>query len=439
MSRTRGQPAPLYRRLPHGPNGMGREEVARHQRARIYGGMIESIYRKGYRDTTVADVIGLAGVSRRAFYEQFSNKEDCFLATYDIVVARARKQVIDAWQRERGWSNRLHAACHALLSHVAETPKGPHLVLVASLGVGPRVRERMQLAGFTFERLVATVFQLAPDDVQVPPLASRAIVGGIRHLAFKRTLERRQTELPLVGDEVLDWIEAYRSPQAARLGTFSLGAAARVPPRPAEFLLGDDKRARALSSIVHLTLDSGYASLTDPQIAQFANISTEAFHKQFASKEAAFLTVLDEFVEEALEAVAESTAEASSWAESVHMGMSAFVEYLLAHQALLRIAFVDVFEVGPAMIGWMTKAIEALTELLVREGPEPRRGPEVAAEAVTGAIWGIISSYVANGRLARLGGLVDHLTFVLLAPYVGPKGAVEAILQARRPLEGRAI
>src|ERR1700722_5246473 len=119
MSRTRGHPAPLYRRLPHGPNGLGREEVARNQRARIFGAMIESVSERGYQLTTVADVIALAGVSRRAFYEQFANKEDCFLATYDIVVARARKQVIDAWQSERGWSNRLHAACKALLDHVA--------------------------------------------------------------------------------------------------------------------------------------------------------------------------------------------------------------------------------------------------------------------------------------------------------------------------------
>ena len=36
--------------------------------------------------TTVAHVIGLTGVSRRAFYEQFSNKEECFLATYDMVL-----------------------------------------------------------------------------------------------------------------------------------------------------------------------------------------------------------------------------------------------------------------------------------------------------------------------------------------------------------------
>ena len=39
---------PLYKRLPHGPHGLGREAVARHQRARLYGGMVESVYQRGY-------------------------------------------------------------------------------------------------------------------------------------------------------------------------------------------------------------------------------------------------------------------------------------------------------------------------------------------------------------------------------------------------------
>ena len=85
---------------------MSRDDVARNQRARMYGGMIEAVAERGYSRTTVAHVIGLAGVSRRAFYEQFANKEACFLATYDIVVARARKLVLDAWAGERGWDNR---------------------------------------------------------------------------------------------------------------------------------------------------------------------------------------------------------------------------------------------------------------------------------------------------------------------------------------------
>ena len=413
---------------------MERDEVARNQRTRLFGGMIESVSQRGYQATTVAHVIALAGVSRRAFYELFANKEECFLATYDIIVARARKRVLDAWTEERGWANRLHAGCKALLDDVAAQPKGPRLVLVDALGVGPAVRGRMQLAGVAFERLVAGAFQAAPDGVGFSGPTARGIVGGVRHALFTRMLDHRERELVTLTDEVLDWIESYRTPAAARLGVPARFASDHQPLEPAAFLARDDKRARVLGSVVHLTLDEGYASLTDPQIACFAGVSTEAFHKQFASKEECFLAVLDEFVGEALDSVAGSFEDAPSWEAGVYRAVAAFVEYLVAHEALLRIAFIDLFEVGPAMVGRMTRSVEGFTKLIVEQGPVPRRGPAVAIEAITGALWAMISAYVASRRLRRLPCAVDHLTFTVLAPYVGPKAAVEAIQAARKPL-----
>jgi AcrR family transcriptional regulator len=413
---------------------MDREEVARNQRARLYGAMIESIDQRGYRATTVAHVISLAGVSRRAFYELFANKEECFLGTYDIVVASARKRMLEAWSRERGWANRVHAACKALLDDAAESPKGPHLVLVDALGIGPKSRERLQLAGFTFERLVTTAFKAAPHEIGFPQLTPRAVVGGVRHIVFIRMLEKREKELFMLTDEVLDWIESYRTPAAVQLGRTAMIKPPHVPPSPAAFLARDDRRAKLLGSVVHLTLDSGYLNLTDPQIAQFAGVSTEAFHKQFANKEECFLAVLDEFVNEAVASVRPRMEASSTWPEAVYKGVGAFVEYLVAHQALLRIAFVDLFEVGPGMIAKMTRSVEGFTKLLTEHGPEPQRGPAVALEAITGALWGIICTYVANDRLSRLPALVDQLAFIVLAPYVGPKAAVETIAAGRKPL-----
>jgi AcrR family transcriptional regulator len=428
MSGTRARPAPLYRRLPHGPNGLGRDEVARNQRTRIYGAMIESVARSGYQATTVADVIGLAGVSRRAFYEQFANKQDCFLNTYDIVVARARKEVVSAWGGERGWANRLHAAVKALLDYAAYEPKGPRLVLVDALGIGPAARERVQRAGFAFERLLTMIFGLAPDAVAVPPLASRAIVGGIRHVAMMRLLERREHELAQLVDETLDWVQAYRSP---------MPAPARVPLQPpgpvpvpgpaAAFLSGTDGRSRALGSVVQLTLEEGFAALTDPQIAHFAGITTEAFHRQFASKEAAYLALLDEIVAEAAASVRQAIADSPAWPEAVRGAMRTFVAYLADHEPLQRLAFVDVFDVGPAMVGRMTRAAEAVTDVLAADGPPARHGPAIAREAVTGAVWAILSSYAAGGMVSRLPRLPDHLSFVVLAPYLGPKAAHAAL------------
>lgn len=413
---------------------MSRDDVARNQRTRLYGAMIEAIHERGYPHTTVADVIGLAGVSRRAFYEQFANKEACFLATYDIVVARARKLVLDAWVRERGWANRLHGACKALLDDVAESPNGPRLVLVDSLGVGPKARERMTLAASTFERVLAAAFAADPTGQELSPLTVRAIVAGIRHVTFTRMYEHREKELYTLTDELLDWIESYRSPIAKRLNVSGLVCPDPVEPEAAAFLASEDRRARALGALVHLTLDEGYSDLSDPQIAQFAGISTEAFHKLFATKEACYLALLDEFVAEAMGAVKDAIEDAPSWPEAVHLAVAALVKYVAAHEALSRLAFIDIFEVGPGMIGRMTRSIEDFTKLLDDLGPDARRGPLVAREAVTGAIWGIVSSYTANDRVRQLPRLVDQLTFVVLAPYIGAKDAVETIEAARTPL-----
>ncbi|HZL47732.1 MAG TPA: TetR/AcrR family transcriptional regulator [Solirubrobacteraceae bacterium] len=428
---TRGL-APMYRQLPHGPHGMTREDVARNQRTRVYGAMIESISKYGYRASTVAGVIGLAGVSRRAFYEQFANKEQCFLATYDLVVARSRKLAIDSWEQERGWANRIHAAFQRCLEDIAVAPKGPHLVFVDSLGIGPAARARLQLAASTQERLLTAGFDAAPDGVKLPQLISKAIVGGIRHIACTRLREQREQELLNLTDELLDWVSAYRTPPGARLNALMPKQPLHIPSTFPAFLTSGDVRSRTLGSVVHLTLDEGYAEVTDPQIAQFAGTSTEAFHKQFTSKQECFLAVVDELAREVSEVVLDSMGDASCWSEEVRPAVSAFVEFFVARPSLIRIAFIDLFEVGPAMVKRMTTTIESFTKMLDEAGPEPHRAPEIAAEAITGAIWAIISSYATNDRLGYLPYLVDHITFIVLAPYVGAKQAMKSI-EASRP------
>jgi AcrR family transcriptional regulator len=421
----------MYRRLPHGPHGMGREAVARHQRARLYGAMIEAIDRQGYKATTVAHVIALAGVSRRAFYEQFANKEDCFLATYDIAVARAKKRMLEGWMSERGWANRMHRACQAFVEDSIKNTKATRLVLIDGLGLGVVSRERMLRSAVAFERALAAGFRAAPDGVPLPPLAPKAIVGGARYALFDRLRSGRESELPMLTDELLDWISAYRSP-AARIGL--AGAVPHTPAEPAQFLESDEKRARVLGAVVHLTLDQGYRELTDPQIAQFAGMSTESFHKHFPDKRACYLAVVDAFMEETIEAVKAAVADGDSWEEAAYLGVKTCVEHFAAHPGLVKMAFVDLFEVGPAVTDSIGRTLGELSRLLREASPEPVRAPLLAHEAIVGGVWAVIGSYAVRKRVKYLPSLIDHLAFIVLAPYLGPKAAAQTIDTARRRL-----
>src|ERR1700676_4290834 len=74
---------PVANRLPRGRHGLPREQVLASQRGRCLAAIAEAVAEHGFARATVADVIRRAGVSRETFYEQFADKEDCFLAALD--------------------------------------------------------------------------------------------------------------------------------------------------------------------------------------------------------------------------------------------------------------------------------------------------------------------------------------------------------------------
>ena len=64
--------------LPRGRHGFTRAEVVASQRARMLDAMARAVAEHGYANTSVRDVITLAGVSRETFYEHFADKAACF-------------------------------------------------------------------------------------------------------------------------------------------------------------------------------------------------------------------------------------------------------------------------------------------------------------------------------------------------------------------------
>ncbi len=55
------------------------------QRERLLAAMAQEVAQRGYRAATITEVVRLASVSTRDFYEHFQGKEHCFLAAFDAV------------------------------------------------------------------------------------------------------------------------------------------------------------------------------------------------------------------------------------------------------------------------------------------------------------------------------------------------------------------
>lgn len=118
-----------------------RPKVEENQRARILRAMAEEVAMRGAASATVARVIARAGVSRRLFYEGFTDIDDCFLASFDWAVEQVRLVAVDAYEAEDSWRDAVRAGLAAVLRFFDEQPLLAQLCVVHAAGGGPRLLE----------------------------------------------------------------------------------------------------------------------------------------------------------------------------------------------------------------------------------------------------------------------------------------------------------
>jgi len=128
---------------PAGQGGvLSRARVGDLQRARILTAMTELVRERGVRGVAVAHVVGRSGVSRRTFYEQFDDREDCLLAAFEHALRRAGASVLPAYAAAEGWPERIRAGLAGLLEFLDAEPVMGGLCVVDALAAEGAVQER---------------------------------------------------------------------------------------------------------------------------------------------------------------------------------------------------------------------------------------------------------------------------------------------------------
>src|SRR4051812_23572040 len=177
---------PFFPRLTTGPRKMEAEEVARHQRGRLEGAMVDAVARHGYADTTLRELVALARVSKSTFYEHFSCKQDCFFATYEVIVDEIVRRIQAAIEAPQDLHGLLVAGLSTLMRTAEEEKAAAYLVIVESLTLGEEGVAYRERASVRFEKFITDVFDQADTPRELSPLAVRGIVAGIRNIAYHR-------------------------------------------------------------------------------------------------------------------------------------------------------------------------------------------------------------------------------------------------------------
>ncbi|HEY7961339.1 MAG TPA: TetR/AcrR family transcriptional regulator [Solirubrobacteraceae bacterium] len=198
------------RRTRPAPSRPASAAVAEVQRQRILGATAEVVAEHGAGAVTVAHIVARAGVSRRTFYEQFPDREACFLAAFDEAIGRVSAAVLPQYEAAQGWRERLRAGLAALLGFLDANPGARALLVVEVLGAGPVALERRARI---MDALIAAVdegraeMSKAPPPrppAQPPPLTAEGVVGAVFAVLHARAAagvgppQRRRQVAPLI-------------------------------------------------------------------------------------------------------------------------------------------------------------------------------------------------------------------------------------------------
>jgi AcrR family transcriptional regulator len=189
--------------LPRGRHGLSRDEVEASQRGRMLEACFRVVAEKGYNRFTVADVVAAAGVSRETFYEHFRDKEDCFLAAYELSVEAvlAAMRHADPGDEDADPLDRYERMMRGYLEVMAQEGGYARVFLVDVYAAGERALRRRREV---IDRFTEVVAELVGAKTAADRFACEALVAAVSSMVTVRVAAGDLEEIPKLRRPIMD-------------------------------------------------------------------------------------------------------------------------------------------------------------------------------------------------------------------------------------------
>jgi AcrR family transcriptional regulator len=185
------------------------------RRELILAAMIRVVGSKGYKETSVADVIEETPTSRTTFYKYFEDKHDCFLAAYDMLVEQVFAEVVANCDGSQTWLERVEAGLATIVKLFALDPELARTAVVEVAAAGADARQRHWNAVARFTAYLEGGRELAGGR-ELPENISLMSAGAVSGLIFDELLAGRAAQLQaMLPDLLFAMLVPYIGPRAA--------------------------------------------------------------------------------------------------------------------------------------------------------------------------------------------------------------------------------
>jgi AcrR family transcriptional regulator len=160
--------------------------VSSPKRQRILEGMLGVVGESGYEGASVRAVLAQTGLYRQAFYDNFSDREACYIEAFELGVAQLETLVRSAAADAETWQGKLRAGVGTLLESFESDPGLGRALIVEVHSAGPEALKRRANAMKRVEDFIDSARE-APGSVESPPpIAAEGVVAGMHAVVHAR-------------------------------------------------------------------------------------------------------------------------------------------------------------------------------------------------------------------------------------------------------------
>jgi AcrR family transcriptional regulator len=401
--------------------GTPREVGTQNQLERLFGAMVASVAEKGYEKTTVADLLRLSGVSRSTFYSHFGDKQECFLATFEALLATTVELIGRELDESRDVDENARAALRRFFEQIAVMPAAATFCFNSPYALGPPGHAAIERAMASFAPIVSECLTQINGE-ELPPDMVRSLLGGAQMIVQVHLRRGEHEDLPDLADELMDWALSYEAPPAP------LRLAGRLPrdpePNPPPYVAYSPAE-RIIRALAAAAGEHGYPAVTIAEIASRASMSQATFYAHFADKEEALLATLDSAAAQTLAAILPASRRAPDWPNALRAGLGALCYFGAAEPDFARLAAVETYAAGRDALEQRDRTIEKMRVLMK---PGYLLAPDVplfVADAIIGAVWGLFYKQIVNKGPQSMPEVAPLATYMALAPFIGAQQAAE--------------
>jgi AcrR family transcriptional regulator len=147
---------------------------------------------KGFKETSILELVELARVSKTTFYHFFSSKEELLVRLFEQLAEEIMTEVHQAVRGEERIAYKAYAGIRRYIELCTQHESVAHLLLVASVGISKEVETVRRQAHARFSELISDMVRgMLPDTVpgREIQIVAKAMVGAINEVVIQRVAD----------------------------------------------------------------------------------------------------------------------------------------------------------------------------------------------------------------------------------------------------------